>query len=152
MNLPFASSAYTDDLEFPSGVGFVTNHSISIVAYSQPYAFRCSAIHFAFALNCSSLIVVPYPSQLFHPIGGFAASKSLPPFAAVCAAIGRAPAAQARIRIPIASLRFIVRLGLEENCFCISLQTNVPLYLVLVCAGLCSDQRAPPVSWYGFKY
>src|SRR5215472_16429359 len=59
MYLAFASIAYSDDFEFPWGVGLVTNHSISTTAYSQPNFFRCSAIHFALLLNCSSLMVVP---------------------------------------------------------------------------------------------
>src|SRR5262249_47888765 len=60
--------------EFPSGVGLVTNHSISTTTYSQPNGFRYFASHAALAWNSASLIVVPYESQLFQPIGGFTAS------------------------------------------------------------------------------
>src|SRR6266702_283019 len=54
-------------------MGFVTNHSISITTYCHPYGLRCCANQSALALNCASLMVVPYPSQLFQPIGGVAA-------------------------------------------------------------------------------
>src|SRR3981189_2922533 len=40
--------------------------------YCHPKGLRCFANHSAFALTWSSLIVVPYPSQLFQPNGGVA--------------------------------------------------------------------------------
>src|SRR5438094_726741 len=62
--------------EFPVGTGLVTNHSISMVTYFQPKGFKCFANHSALARNSFSLMVVPYPSQLFQPMGGVSAKMA----------------------------------------------------------------------------
>ena len=67
---------YCEVLEFPSGVGLVTNHSMSTTTYCQPKDFRCSANHWALALKSGSVMVVPKESQLFQPIGGVGAKVS----------------------------------------------------------------------------
>src|SRR3954447_14084650 len=54
---------------------------MSTTMYCQPCCFRCAAIQAAFAFTWTSFTVVPYESQLFHPIGGVRASM-------VCASRG----------------------------------------------------------------
>src|ERR1700686_5401840 len=82
---------YWEDLEFPSGVGLVTNHSMSTTTYCQPNDLRCSANHCTFALKSASVTVVPKESQLFQPIGGVGAEDSppagAPPFTLECRGI-----------------------------------------------------------------
>src|ERR1700761_694293 len=57
---------------------------MSTTMYCQPSFLRTEAMASAFAFTSLSLIVVPYASQLFHPMGGTGASW------AVCAFIGEA--------------------------------------------------------------
>ena len=52
--LPLASMLKSEDFEFPSGVGFVTNHSMSTTTYCHPYGFRFAASHLALDFTCSS--------------------------------------------------------------------------------------------------
>src|SRR6202030_3868051 len=82
---------YCEDLEFPSAVGLVTNHSMSTTTYCQPNDLRCSANHCTFALKSASVTVVPKESQLFQPIGGVGAANSppavAPPFTLECRGI-----------------------------------------------------------------
>src|SRR5436309_9460781 len=43
---------------------------MSTTMYFHPYFARCAAIQSALAFTFSSRTVVPYESQLFHPMGG----------------------------------------------------------------------------------